>query len=55
MKVLVSAILLAMSLSAPPQMGIVTGGATGTYIKIGEDIKKVVGPSGISLQVFAGF
>jgi len=41
-----------MSLSAAPQMGIVTGNVTGTYIKIGEDIKKIAEPSHISLQVF---
>jgi len=51
MKIPVLAIVLAMSLAAPPQMGIVTGGATGTYIKIGEDIKKIVEPSRISMQV----
>jgi TRAP transporter TAXI family solute receptor len=51
MKVLVSAILLALSASAPPQMGIVTGNVAGTYIKIGEDIKKIAEPSGIALQV----
>src|SRR6266705_1980200 len=52
MKILVSAIVLAMSLGGPEQqMGIVTGGVAGTYIKIGEDIKKIVEPSGISLQV----
>jgi len=33
------------------QMGIVTGGATGTYIKIGEDIKKIAEPSGVTLTV----
>jgi TRAP transporter TAXI family solute receptor len=51
MKVLVSAIMLALSASAAPHMGIVTGNVTGTYIKIGEDIKKIVEPSGIALQV----
>ena len=51
MKVIFSVIVLAMSLAAPPQMGIVTGGVTGTYIKIGEDIKKIVEPSRISMQV----
>ena len=51
MKVLVSAIMLAMSLSAPPHMGIVTGGVAGTYIKIGEDIKKIAEPSGVYLEV----
>jgi TRAP transporter TAXI family solute receptor len=49
MKILV--VMLAASLAAAPQMGIVTGGVTGTYIKIGEDIKKIVEPSHISLQV----
>src|SRR6266404_3120322 len=52
MKILVSAIMLAMSLSTAPRMGIVTGGTAGTYIKIGEDIRKIVEPSGIYLQVF---
>ena len=52
MKLPVLAVVLAMSLSTGPQMGIVTGGATGTYIKIGEDIKKIAEPSRISLQVF---
>jgi TRAP transporter TAXI family solute receptor len=51
MKVLVSAIMLALSAAAAPHMGIVTGNVTGTYIKIGEDIKKIVEPSGIALQV----
>jgi len=51
MKLPILAVVLAMSLSAAPQMGIVTGGVTGTYIKIGEDIKKIVEPSHISLQV----
>jgi TRAP transporter TAXI family solute receptor len=49
MKILV--VMLAASLAAAPQMGIVTGGVTGTYIKVGEDIKKIVEPSHISLQV----
>jgi len=52
MKLPVAVIVLAMSLSAAPQMGIVTGNVTGTYIKIGEDIKKIAEPSHISLQVF---
>jgi uncharacterized protein len=52
MKILVSAVMLAMSLAPSQHMGIVTGGAAGTYIKIGEDIRKIVDPSGISLQVF---
>ena len=52
MKVSLAAVVLAMSLSAPPQMGIVTGGVTGTYIKIGEDIRKITEPSRISMQVF---
>jgi uncharacterized protein len=52
MKLPVLAVVLAMSLSAAPQMGIVTGNVTGTYIKIGEDIKKIAEPSHISLQVF---
>ena len=52
MKLPVAVIVLAMSLSAGPQMGIVTGNVTGTYIKIGEDIKKIAEPSRISLQVF---
>jgi uncharacterized protein len=52
MKLPVAVIMLAMSLSAAPQMGIVTGNVTGTYIKIGEDIKKIAEPSHISLQVF---
>jgi uncharacterized protein len=51
MKVLVSVVMLALSASAAPHMGIVTGNVTGTYIKIGEDIKKIVEPSGIALQV----
>ena len=51
MKILVSVIMLAMSVSTPPHMGIVTGNATGTYIKIGEDIRKIVEPSGVYLQV----
>src|ERR1041384_1521495 len=51
MKLPVAVIVLAMSLSAAPQMGIVTGNVTGTYIKIGEDIKKIVEPSRISMQV----
>ena len=33
------------------QMGIVTGGPTGTYIKIGQDIAKIAEPSGVNLQV----
>jgi hypothetical protein len=49
MKIL--AVMLAASLAAAPQMGIVTGGVTGTYIKVGEDIKKIVEPSHISIQV----
>ena len=52
MKLPLAVIVLAMSLSAAPQMGIVTGNVTGTYIKIGEDIKKIAEPSHISLQVF---
>jgi uncharacterized protein len=52
MKLPVAVIVLAMSLSAAPQMGIVTGNVTGTYIKIGEDIKRIAEPSHISLQVF---
>jgi TRAP transporter TAXI family solute receptor len=52
MKLPVLAVVLAMSLSAAPQMGIVTGNVAGTYIKIGEDIRKIVEPSHISLQVF---
>ena len=52
MKLPLAVIVLAMSLSAAPQMGIVTGNVTGTYIKIGEDIKKITEPSHISLQVF---
>jgi TRAP transporter TAXI family solute receptor len=52
MKLPLGVIVLAMSLSAAPQMGIVTGNVTGTYIKIGEDIKKIAEPSHISLQVF---
>jgi len=52
MKLPIAVIVLAMSLSAAPQMGIVTGNVTGTYIKIGEDIKKIAEPSHISLQVF---
>jgi uncharacterized protein len=51
MKILVSAVMLAISLSTSPRMAIVTGGAAGTYIKIGEDIRKIVEPSGIYLQV----
>jgi uncharacterized protein len=51
MKVLFSAIILALSVSAPQHMGIVTGGVSGTYIKIGEDIRKIVEPSGIALDV----
>ena len=51
MKILVSAVVLAISLSTAPRMAIVTGGATGTYIKIGEDIRKIAEPSGIYLQV----
>jgi TRAP transporter TAXI family solute receptor len=43
--------MLAMTLSTSPRMGIVTGGAAGTYIKIGEDIRKIVEPSGMYLQV----
>jgi uncharacterized protein len=52
MKLPVLAVVLAMSLSAAPQMGIVTGNVAGTYIRIGEDIRKIVEPSHISLQVF---
>ena len=33
------------------EMGITTGGQTGTYIKIGEDIKQIAKPSGIKLNV----
>src|ERR1700730_1922140 len=53
MKILISAVMLALSVSAAfaQQMGIVTGSASGTYIKIGEDIKTIAEPSGIALQV----
>lgn len=34
------------------QLGIVTGGPTGTYIKIGEDLKTIVKPSGFDLTVY---
>jgi uncharacterized protein len=53
LRVLASLLFIAATASAgfAQQMGIVTGGATGTYIKIGEDIKKIAEPSGISLTV----
>ncbi len=53
MRLIVSALILAFSVMPgwAQQMGIVTGGATGTYIKIGQDIKTIAEPSGIALQV----
>lgn len=53
LRVFASLLFLAATASAgfAQQMGIVTGGAAGTYIKIGEDIKTIAEPSGISLTV----
>jgi uncharacterized protein len=53
LRILASVLLLTLSASAglAQQMGIVTGSGTGTYIKIGEDIKKIAEPSGVNLQV----
>jgi len=53
LRVFASLLFLAATASAgfAQQMGIVTGAATGTYIKIGEDIKKIAEPSGITLSV----
>ena len=53
MRLLACALILALSVTPgwAQQMGMVTGGATGTYIKIGQDIKTIAEPSGIALQV----
>jgi uncharacterized protein len=53
LRVFASLLFLTATASAgfAQQMGIVTGGASGTYIKIGEDIKTIAEPSGISLTV----
>jgi uncharacterized protein len=53
LRVFASLLFLTATVSAgfAQQMGIVTGGATGTYIKIGEDIKKIAEPSGVNLTV----
>lgn len=52
-RILVSALFLILLAKAgfAQQMGMVTGGPTGTYIKIGEDIRKITEPSGISINV----
>lgn len=49
--VLAASVVIAGSASAQV-MGIVTGGPTGTYIKIGQDIGSIVAPSGIDLNVY---
>jgi TRAP transporter TAXI family solute receptor len=53
LRIMLSALLLVVSASSgsAQQMGIVTGGATGTYIKIGADIADIAKPSGVTLQV----